>query len=102
MLFGEIELVSGLEEASEMGRDPERGEIGCWLRVYLWHTTEVILFMLGGTLRSFVCWGDSPRLRPVSDENLEDTGEEKGREHSFRAGIEHFLIEYDCRLMQPR
>ncbi len=48
VLLGEIALVTGLEEASEVGRDPERGEIGCWLRVCLWHTAEVIPYMLGG------------------------------------------------------
>ena len=94
MLFGEIELVTELEEASEGGRAPEHGEIGFWLRVWLWYTAEVILFMLGGTLRSRVSWGDSPSLWPILDRNLGDTRGE-GREHSFRHTRGDFLIEYD-------
>ena len=58
VLFGEIALVTGLEETSEVGCDPERGEIGCWPRVCLWHTAEVMLFMLGGTLHSHTSRSD--------------------------------------------
>ena len=102
VLFGETTLVTGLEEASEVGRDPERREIGCCLRGCWWRTAEVTLFMLGGTLRSCVSWGDSSSLWTATDRNLKDT-RVNGRIESTLFGTRtDFLIEYDCRSMQLR
>ena len=90
----QIALVTGLEEASGVGRCPQRREMGCWLRFCLWHTVEVPLLMLEGTLRSCVSWGDSPSLRPVPDRNLGSTRAGGRVGTLFSAHAEDFLVEY--------